>query len=258
MEHISPSQISMFRRCPEQWYQRYVEGRVMPPQIAMIKGSSVHKGAEINHRQKIETREDLPRDQIVEQAVADYEARAGDELLLDEGKSRADQVGEGKDSVASLAGLYADEVAPSIMPVMVEERILTPIDGAPPLLTIIDVADEAGYVRDLKTAGKSKNQKEADESFQLSCYALAYQERTGQLPAGMSLDVMVETKTPKYQRLNTVRGPEIVAPTIAIIYAVLDAIQKGVFLPPAEGSWVCDPRWCGYYGSCNYTGKRRF
>ena len=75
---ISPSQFDMFRRCPRQYMYRYIEDRVMPPAVAMIKGTAVHHGAEVTHRHTIENGEPLGIEEA-EQEVADvYEKRSED------------------------------------------------------------------------------------------------------------------------------------------------------------------------------------
>jgi len=74
-----------------------------------------------------------------------------------------------------LANLFSTEVASEYQPVYVEEshRLVIP-DSPYDLLAVMDLADDLDRVTDLKTAGKSKTQKEVDTSEQLSMYALVF------------------------------------------------------------------------------------
>src|SRR3972149_1194965 len=40
--YLSSTSIDMFRRCPKQWYFRYIEGRKIPPGGAIVKGVVLH------------------------------------------------------------------------------------------------------------------------------------------------------------------------------------------------------------------------
>ena len=42
VKHVSPSQITTFRRCPRRWFLEKVEGRVSPPSEAQKLGTEVH------------------------------------------------------------------------------------------------------------------------------------------------------------------------------------------------------------------------
>jgi len=127
-EYISYSQVGMFLRCGEQYRQRYIENRVIPPAIAMIKGSAVHKGAELNWKQKIDTKKDLSKNDIVDLSVIALEERAREDLFLSEDEKtigKDNLIGAAKDSVVSIAGLYADTMAPAIQPLHSEMMIDT-------------------------------------------------------------------------------------------------------------------------------------
>lgn len=125
--HISPSQVATYTKCGEQYRRRYLEHEIIPPSISLCKGRSVHKGSEYNFKQKIDSRVDLKRDEIVDYAVADFDTSKEKEGLLlhpgEESRGKAIVVGEAKDSVRDLAGLYAREVAPKYQPEGVEEGL---------------------------------------------------------------------------------------------------------------------------------------
>lgn len=261
--HLSFSQISMFLRCSQSWYYRYIDpGVPLPPGIALIKGKSVHSGIEYNFSQKIESHADLDKKDIVDKAVFEYEeSTKNTEIFITEedgGKGKAMIIGEGLDSLVAATELYVDEAAPTIQPVAVELRQTVNIPDCRPLVTVIDCIDDQKRVRDFKVTGKSKPQSEADNSLQLTLYALAYHDVNGEMPNELTLDTLVTTKKPKYSVISTKRDEMDFITAVRTIQAVEKAINAEIFLPPAEGSWVCSSRHCGYYKMCKFKNKKSF
>ncbi len=180
--HISASQLSMIERCPQQYYRRYIKREKMPPGVAQVRGSGIHGGANENFTQKKESHEDLPEKHIVEISVTAFEQASARGVLLtrdEESIGYGNVMGEAKDTVARLAGLFAREVAPEYQPVYVEEshRLVIPKSDYD-LLAVMDLADDLDRVVDLKTGAKSKSQKEADVSEQLTFYSLIFKGLT--------------------------------------------------------------------------------
>lgn len=259
--HISPSQINTFTKCGEMWRRRYILKQRIPPGISMIKGTSVHKGAEFNYKQKIKTHEDLKSKEIVDFSVAAFETTLQkDGLVLtpeDEAIGRIKVIDEAKDSAARLAQLYADESAPHYQPMEVElkARIVLP-SSSHDLLSIADMVDDQDNIVEYKT-GKRWDQAKADHDVQLTFQAATFQAFTGRPAANIVVENLVDNKKPVRNVVSTSRDTEDFAAMIARINAVLDAINKGVYPPANDGAWWCAPNWCGYFGSCDYVRKRR-
>lgn len=260
-EYLSASQIGMFLRCGESFRRRYIDGDIIPPGIALLKGSATHTGIEKNNRQKIESHVDLKKSDIVDISVSALEAKIekdGLELNEEEKTTGKDKViGEAKDDVVSLAGLYADEVAPGTQPVSCEKEIIIPFGGQT-LKGYIDCIDDKKRVRDYKTSGRAKQQKELESSLQMGIYTIAYEQENGELPAGICYDVLINTKKPKYQLIEIQPQINVYSRIQAVVEAVAHGISAGVFLPPAEGSWVCDKKWCGFYNTCKFVQNKMF
>jgi len=255
-DYLSFSQVSMFLRCGKSYEFRYLENKKIPPGIAMIKGSSVHGGIEFNSIQKIQSRIDLPKSDIVDAAVTAFNTQITEEIQLSDderGIGKKEIIGRAKDSVVTISELYVDSVAPTIQPIEVEKTIMIDIPDSQPIMAVLDCIDEKHVVHDYKVTGKSKNQNEADTSLQLSVYAMAHKELYGTLPKKLVLDTMVELKTPKYQAIETTRDEDCYVKIYRISQAVQKAIAAGIFLPPAEGSWNCSSRFCGYYDICEFV-----
>lgn len=259
--HISNTQLSLYFNCAEAYRRRYVEGEKIPPGIALLVGTGTHKGAEHNFRQKIESRSDLPKSDIVEAAVAGFEAEtAGGFVLSDEEESRGHKVviGEAKDLVATLAEVHAEQQAPEYQPVAVEHPYTIEFPGAShDLLTITDLIDDRSRVTDLKTAARRKPQTEVDTSVQLTIYAAAYQLQFGHPPALVQLDTLVKTKKPGRQLLSSTRGPADFQTLLNRINVMLSGVHAGIFPPAPVGHWMCSARWCGYFQSCPYVNHER-
>lgn len=250
-DHISYSQVSTFLRCPEQWRQRYIEGRVIPPAIAMLKGSAVHKTAEVNNRQKIKSFKDLPKKDIVEIAVNNFEENSKGEIFMSETETsigKDNVVSKTVDSIISVSEVYADEMAPSIQPIECELFVEQEIEGAK-FVAYIDVIDNKNNIRDMKVTGKSKTQGDIDSSIQLTAYSMFYPT------AGLVIDNLVDKKKPEYKTFVTKRDDLHYSRFLRTVEMMLKSIKSGVFMPPAEGSWVCSERFCGYYGKCEYTRR---
>lgn len=259
--HLSPSSLETLSKCGERWRRVYVEGERIPPGMAMLRGTGVHKGIEANMSQKIETHVDLPASDIVDAAVAGFEAElaGGFELSADEVSIGAKKViGDTKDVVADLAELAANKMCPEYQPTLVEQRVrvLLP-QSSHDLVGIIDLVDDKGRVIDTKTSAKSMTQGDADSSMQLTAYAAMHKALTGEYPTELRLENLVALKTPKRQTLVTDRDVSDINVLAARFDAATRVIQAGVFTPASPGSWYCSPKWCGFYASCPFVNGGR-
>jgi hypothetical protein len=259
--HISHSQLDMYWRCPEQYRRRYMEKEVIPPGIAMLQGTGIHRAAEANFKQKIESREDLPATDIIELAAVAFDTeKSGGYMLTDEEASAgaAKILGAAKDQLIQLASVHAAEQAPDYQPVVVEHvtRIVFP-NATHDLVAVTDLRDDKGRVTDLKTAARKKPQSDADSSMQLTIYAAAYRLELGEMPAEVRLDSLIKTKTPGRQVLRSTRTTADFQAMINRVNVTLDAINKGSFPPASPGSWNCSPRWCGFWATCPYVNSER-
>lgn len=255
---ISQSRLTMYERCGEQYRRRYLENEKIPPGVAMLKGIGVHDSSRANFRQKIETRKDLPKQDIVDMAVSQYDFRVKQGILLnpDEEKIGYDNVvGAARDGVVTLSTLYADAMAPIYQPIMVEAKQVVETGSSHDLMAFMDLADDKNRVIDLKTSKRKKQVNAADIDEQLTFYALVYRYKFGQLPSEVRLETLVEKKKPERQLLQSKRTVADLQVIINRLNAMIAGIKKGVFIPALATSWQCDPRYCGYYMTCPYVKK---
>lgn len=261
--YLSPTQIDSYTRCGEAYRRRYVEKERIPPGIALLKGSSVHKGAEINNLQKLTTHHDLKAQEIVDVAAADFDQRANKEAVTlteeDESRGKSIVLGEALDSTVRMAGAYAEKVAPKYQPQLVESRQKIEVpEAAHDLLAILDLVDDKDAVVELKTAGKTGKQDDWDSSVQLTIQALTMVAAKGKMPSALKVEQIVDLKSgPKVVSWETHRSKPDFDALIQRYSAVSKAITTGVFTPATPGAWWCSSKFCGYWRTCPYVNSER-
>ncbi len=259
IKHISPSSVDTFFRCGEQWRRRYVEGDKCPPGIAAHIGSGVHGAAEHNHKRKIETREDEPLDVLQDKARDSFLHRfeEGVHIAPDECKGQDQLKSEGIDSAVRLTEVYRAKAAPQIWPVLVEQFVYLDVPSLPvPILGILDLATEDGAVLDLKTASRKWNQGQADSNTAMSVYPMLYQHLTGEYPTRLGFEVFVNNKAPTHQQLSVYKDQEDFNLFVKRASIVIEMVELGVFPPAQAGSYLCSPRWCGFWWECPHIPQR--
>lgn len=256
--HLSASQLEMFAKCPESWRRRYLEKEIIPPKLAMLKGTAVHAGAEKNMRQKIETHQDLPANEIIDAAVESFESNIkhdGFQLGPDEKKKDVDGY---RNLVVEMATQHAAQQAPEYQPVAVEKKFRIELpDLNHDVVGVIDLVDTNGDVIDFKTAGRAMQQSDADSSTQLSLYAAAQGDVD---EVNVKLDILIEPTARQPVRRQLVQAKRdrsdlpVIGRRISVISKTIDA---GLFPPAAVGSWWCSESWCGYWSTCGYVNSER-
>lgn len=273
VEHISPSQVNTFTMCQLTWMFRYIEGLQIPPGFAALRGSGVHKGAEINFEQKKESREDLKVSDIVDASVNGFDERmekGGFQSDYGSDVSVADQKGKYRDSTAKAAEVFATVVAPKIQPVIVEKRIEAPLNGCGvdnlKLVGIVDnisavdptdPEDERRVIRDLKVSGRAWKQEDVDVMIQLPVYELLYRSVYEKPSDGSAIDVIkpLKTKTSVLE-FQAIQDDAALKRVGWMIWNMVQVVKAQHFSPVDPGHWKCSPKWCGYYDRCPAVSSR--
>lgn len=259
IEHLSATSISMFKRCPEQFRQRYVLGRKERPGEALVIGTAVHLAAEHNFQQKVSSFEDVPfldlltwYDDIAFTRALDDRQQQGDEILWDAGEDNARRRGR------AITAAYHTAVAPRVQPLTVETRIEADFGLAVPILGFADVQTEATVI-DIKTGKQARRQIKPEWRLQAALYS-----SLTQLP----VDFHAVSATVKDHRvtINTpLEAPEL---SVWIPPEAQVEVQRNVRTTawlanylmktlgpdepwPTDGQahpWACS--WCGYRGGC--------
>lgn len=122
-------------------------------------------------------------------------------------------------------------------------------------------------IRDTKTSGKSPTKSLmdgnkypgiADDSDQLTTYAMASLILDGKLPDLMALDYLVYTPArhdTKYIPTLTTRNMEDVNVFLNRFSNAVHAYRRGIFTPAKADWWGCSEKYCGYWSMCPYAKR---
>ena len=261
-KYLSISQINMATRCGEQYRRRYIEGQIVPPGIALVQGTACHKAREHVMSKRLATGTLCPVGEAQEAASVALKERWNEGVIIDgafEGMSDKQAQGAAEDQAVDLSTLDYTHNLVDTIPVAVEERVELVHASLPlPLVGVIDLRDDKKMIRDLKTAGKTPSQNDADTSPQLTMYAMLHRLVKGEQESGLQLDCLVKTKTPKAVNLQTSRDNDDIQVLLNRIARVVEMIDKGVFLPAPTDAWACSLKFCGFASTCPYfAGKKR-
>jgi CRISPR/Cas system-associated exonuclease Cas4 (RecB family) len=221
-------------------------------------GATVHH-ALANFHQSIQAGKILGPEQVHDVLMVTWDEMENREpIQYRDGEDRAKSL----DQAVALVDLYLNGTVPDCV-VAVEEPLLVPLFNSrgealeKPLLAIPDlVTREQGEltVTEFKTSGRRYGELETDASLQASCYAHAVQDRYDEQPR-VRYTVLVKTKTPQIQHLETVRNDADVSRLGDVVQAVDRGIQAGAFYP-VESAMNCTG--CPFYRPCKeWTGCPR-
>lgn len=254
--HVSG--LLMMEGCGEAYRRRYIEGERLLPGVAALVGTGVHQTVRADLYSKFDTGR-LLFDTEIKDLARDNFAGAWDKqgviLAADDAIRGAKVVkGEATDKTIRLARLHHCEVALGLLPTHPPEReFVLDVDGLGiQLAGTIDV-QEATTIRDTKTSSKSPPETAAQESLQLTAYALAVKASDGVMPKTGILDYLVDTKIPKKVQPSREFHEADFLPFFARLEAAVRAIEKGVFVPARPDHWACRPAWCGFFDTCRYA-----
>ncbi len=233
--HWSYSAISQFQSCPLRFYFQRVL-RLPQPSVSssLVLGSSVHKVLAEYHRT---IQEDEPTDVagLHKILTESWNEREGElRIVFRNGEDREEQIARG----IALIEAYLQEPPPQNI-IGIEQEILAPIHNSrgeyleTPLLAVLDLITEGHEeltVCEFKTSGRSYSEMEVETSLQPTCYVNAVQEIVGVTPI-VEYTVLIKTKTPRVQRLITVRDDQDLGRLGDIVENIERAIKAGVFYP---------------------------
>lgn len=252
IDHLSASSLYTWNTCPRQYYYRYIRGLKEPPKGVMILGGASHVGNEVNYRQKMQTREDLPVSQVQEVVADAFHKKVQEAKDYSDGvKWENADPGAVLDQSVDCAGVHVMDIAPLVQPVSVEEKVEYQVNDELKLVGFIDVIDDKGTIIDNKYVGKAPPQSDADQNLQLTCYS-TMTNSTGAVD-NVRLDAVVKNKTPVAKMVSSQRTEKQREAFIHHVLNVFDAIKKGSFVERTQG-WHCSEKHCGYWHRCGYGG----
>jgi CRISPR/Cas system-associated exonuclease Cas4 (RecB family) len=254
--HWSYSAISQYLRCPLQYYFQRVLG--IPSKSTgsgLALGSAVHAGLAEYHRRVME-REEISPEAVTKALRDDWQERETRETIqFRDGDTRDDCIAQG----VHLLELYLKEPPPERI-VAVEQRFMAPLCNSrgeyleTPLVAITDLitgTEDGLRVQEFKTSGRAYSESDVASSLQPTCYVHAVRECLGQEPS-VEYTVLVKTKTPKVQRLQTSRYAEDCGRLGDLVQSIQRAVDLGIFYP-VESPMNCST--CAYRQPCRDWGQ---
>lgn len=247
---MSYSQMNTYLTCGIKYEKRYIEKIPQLSTPALVAGKAFHAGIELNYKQKINTRRDLPVSDLKDCVSDTIEESFQEDLFLMENEKTVGKnklKADWKDSSVRGIEEYHGEISPQVTPVGSECEFLVPLWDGHTLYGFIDVIDEKKIIRDAKTSRKTPARTIADTSSQLTAYAIAYAALYGELPQELVLDYIILKPEPTSKVFRTTRGPGDTRVFFKRLERVINGILREVFLPPTE-TWVC--LYCQYRDLC--------
>lgn len=256
--HWSYSSISQYLRCPLQFYfQRIL--KLPQPTIGsgLVLGSSVHSALELYHR-SLQERKPVKVDQLHRIFREVWQAKEKNaEVGYRKGETRDGSIAQG----IGLIEVYLKEPPPEGI-VAAERQMIFPIRNSreeileTPMVAIVDLLtrdDDGLTITEFKTSGRAYGKFEVEVSMQPTSYFNAVWETFGET-ARVEYAILVKTKTPKVQRLRTVRDESDLGRLGDIVQTIERAIQAKVFYP-IETPLNCST--CPYREPCRQWGVRQ-
>lgn len=249
--HWSYSSISQYLACPLRFYFQRIIG--LPQESvssSLVLGSAVHTALAEYHRT---VQQDEPTDTgKLHQIIADSWNRRENETRISyrKAENKANLIDQG----IALIEAYLKEPPPQNI-IGIEQEIIAPIHNSrgeyleTPLVAVADLITEDNeelIVREFKTSGRAYGEMEAETSLQPTCYVNAVQEAYGH-SAAVEYTLLIKTKTPKVQRLRTVRTDEDLGRLGDIVETIERAVEAQIFYP-VESPLNCST--CPYRQPC--------
>ena len=260
-DYLSASSLNCLLTCPRQYEFRYIERVPTPPTASMITGTALHKALEQFYRGVIANPDKrLTPAQMQDLATANlHETLTGEEHYLTEVEQEEAGV-----TVRDLAAAYAELVAPSIVPLAVEEEHVFVSHCGVPILSYVDLRcqypDGSEGIVDYKVTSKRWTLDKLENSLQFNLYAMV----TG--IGDIEIHNLIKGAPGKRSSAKPVDDVIDLAPNLRILHHNFDGslhdyledliescarlITSGIFMPCAMDAWCCNPDWCGYWHLC--------
>lgn len=252
LDHISASQMSMFARCQAAWMFRYQWDLVIQPKGVMTRGSCIHRGIAHNYFQKIESREDLPVDDVLDH----YSTNFDEEAHVTAWKADEDK-GKVKDDGVRTLKHYQEVMALKTQPVDVERRFSMGLsweqDGQPKHVEfqgILDLATEEGALVDHKSTGLTPREPRSADQSQLVGYWLGKEAMDKAKPSIARLDYLVTLKTPKIVSFEIAVTDDQKKFLLSQIPKLVMQMEGGNYFANRSNMY-CSATGCGYWEICH-------
>ncbi len=240
---LSASRVIKYLHCPWGYRYAYVEKLYKLPTSSLTRGIIFHDILKVNYRQKVETHQDLPVNQLKERFAADFD--------LFETDFRDDDPGMILDSGIRALEEYQRVIAPTVQPVEVEESFVMEFKKVKwNFQGKVDLVDDLPQMRETKTTSKGVNKVKPDHWIQATSYIMAIRRKLGLKTMKARVDYAVCLKTT--QRVESFEI-EITESDERSFLFLLAEVAKGVeaeVFPHHRIDNFCSRRYCSYWREC--------
>jgi len=258
---LSFTQLSTFLLCPRSYQFKYVQ---KVPRTGwsdnLIMGGALHvafevlgkaklNGAELN-KSLLEQARNALAFTITKNIASTPELRPEDKTLLEAEGKLANKIVEA----------HFDVILPKLKPQAVEEKLYVLVNGIP-LVVIIDLVDD-GIIKDYKVTRKTKSQKDAEDSLQLTLYAAV----KGATKAGFIScpfpDVTKKKFDPTPTEVVVEKNPGDKQWVLEVLGSIFENIvigtEKQAFNLCDPSGWKCSEKFCDWWPICRgrYAGNK--
>jgi len=231
-----------------QYQFRYIEGIKIPPAGVMIQGSAYHKALAADLTNMRDTHELLSPSNIADIFSTCFDEQVHQRKSDDDGEVwEFDDIdwedkdpGEVKDEGIILANLYHTNIAPSVMPIEVENKLETNL-GTTNFVLIADVVTEKTLI-DHKLKKRRFSEDDLKRDLQATTYSYFYRKP-------LEFHQALKLKNPIIDIAKTERTMQDWKFFEMLVPKVESAIKSGIFYPSPNG-WHCSPDYCGYWKLC--------
>lgn len=219
---LSPSSLTTYLTCQEQWRRVYINGERSRSSGALLIGRADSKAREVDLGQKITSGVNLPLADVQYAAAESFDQELDAEGGAGEVEWKDDKPGEARDMAVSVASAYRVQLSERVQPVAVEREVRLDIAGLPPIRGYLDV-EEGRTNRECKTSNRRVSKPSGSWKVQTLLYSAATGKPT-------EFDVTVKNKQPEV--ISGMNDPAMTAHTDGLapvkLTAVLTTVSKSI------------------------------
>jgi len=254
----SLTSISMYLRCPYQYYRRYILGERRPPSASLTLGRSFSEALDENYKNKMQTGRDMKR-ALVKEYFDHIWARERHKTAF----WKDENPEEIKDRGVKTLDLFHKEVCVKVKPTSVQKEFDVELKNVDYLITgKMDIETKAEII-DNKIASRSWPKGKELIDLQPVIYSLGHPQEKD---TPFRFDIGVATKDPKIQQIpRLVELKEKIAFLNMLghlVFEIEERVKLYREMMAAEGQgdgkvfigrrdhYLCSWRYCGYAAEC--------
>lgn len=246
--YISASAIAKFLQCPLAYKYIYVDTPIrLPWNMYAWYGDAIHKSLDFNYRQKIKSRKDRDRDEVIDFFKTQFKKSIA-WMPAPTFQPNAAIILE-NDWIEMLER-YMIDMAPKIQPMAIEQEFELYLESVWTYVKwYIDLITEDGYIVDHKTCSQSThrkwNDKAVQSNYQLTMYSLAYRKMFKKAEKGVQIHKLVRGNKNNdlfFERLSTTRTDLDVLVLVQLIMRMEQMIANDIRYPNLNSCETCDFR----------------